>query len=122
MMSSFFVTSQHIPSFEYAFFLLVWVLLLYEQFKPLPPEIYEYLSTITGVKQMKWFLSLTRCHFQPRVTEGHECTVACMLELSQRLPKFCVTFLPWAIFLANIANFLRPKFGGHKRLNIAIPC
>ena len=33
----------------------------------------EYLFTVTGVKKMKWFLSLTRCHFQPRVTEGHEC-------------------------------------------------
>ena len=32
----------------------------------------EYLFTLTGVKKMKWFLSLTRCHFQPRVTEGHE--------------------------------------------------
>ena len=32
----------------------------------------EYLFTVTGVKKMKWFLSLTRCHFQPRVTEGHE--------------------------------------------------
>ena len=31
-----------------------------------------YLFTATGVKKMKWFLSLTRCHFQPRVTEGHE--------------------------------------------------
>ena len=30
----------------------------------------EYLFTVTGVKKMKWFLSLTRCHF--RVTEGHE--------------------------------------------------
>ena len=25
----------------------------------------EYLFTVTGVKKMKWFLSLTRCHFQP---------------------------------------------------------
>ena len=32
----------------------------------------EYLFTVTGVKKMKWFLSLTRCHFQRRVTEGHE--------------------------------------------------
>ena len=32
----------------------------------------EYLFTVTGVKKMKWFLTLTRCHFQPRVTEGHE--------------------------------------------------
>ena len=32
----------------------------------------EYLITVTGVKKMKWFLSLTRFHFQPRVTEGHE--------------------------------------------------
>merc|ERR1711951_147337 len=32
----------------------------------------EYLFTITGVKKMKWSLSLTRCHFQPRVTEGQE--------------------------------------------------
>ena len=32
----------------------------------------EYLFTDTGVKKMKWFLSLTRCHFQPRVTEGPE--------------------------------------------------
>ena len=32
-----------------------------------------------------------------------------MLELAQRLPKFCVTFLPWAIFLANIANSLVRK-------------
>ena len=31
----------------------------------------EYLFTVTGVKKMKWFLSLSRCHFQPRVTEGH---------------------------------------------------
>ena len=23
-------------------------------------------------QKMKWFLSLTRCHFKPRVTEGHE--------------------------------------------------
>ena len=28
----------------------------------------EYLFRVTGVKKMKWFLSLTRCHFQPRVT------------------------------------------------------
>ena len=32
----------------------------------------EYLFTVTGVKKMKWFLSVTRCHLQPRVTEGHE--------------------------------------------------
>ena len=32
----------------------------------------EYLFTVTGVEKMKWFSSLTRCHFQPRVTEGHE--------------------------------------------------
>ena len=32
----------------------------------------EYLFTVTVVKKMKWFLSLTRCHFQPRVTAGHE--------------------------------------------------
>merc|ERR1711951_86203 len=32
----------------------------------------EYLFTVAGVKKMKWFLSLMRCHFQPRVTEGHE--------------------------------------------------
>ena len=32
----------------------------------------EYLFTVTGLKKMKWFLSLKRCHFQPRVTEGHE--------------------------------------------------
>ena len=32
----------------------------------------EYLITVTGVKKMKCFLSLTRCHFQPRVTEGHK--------------------------------------------------
>ena len=31
----------------------------------------EYLFTVTCVKKMKWFLSLARCHFQPRVTEGH---------------------------------------------------
>ena len=31
-----------------------------------------YLFTVTGVKKMKWFLSLTRCHFQPRVIKGHE--------------------------------------------------
>ena len=35
----------------------------------------EYLLTVTGVKKMKWFLSLKRCHFQPRVTEGHELEV-----------------------------------------------
>ena len=33
---------------------------------------YEYLFTVTGVKKIKLFLSLTRRHFQPRVTEGHE--------------------------------------------------
>ena len=33
---------------------------------------YEYLFTVIGVKKMKWFLSLTRCHLQPRVTQGHE--------------------------------------------------
>ena len=26
----------------------------------------------TGVKKMKWFLSLTRCHFQPPVTKGYK--------------------------------------------------
>ena len=30
------------------------------------------LFTVTGVKKMKWFLSLTSCHFQSRVAEGHE--------------------------------------------------
>ena len=33
---------------------------------------YEYLFTVNGVKKMKWFLSLMRCHFHPRVTEGHK--------------------------------------------------
>ena len=32
----------------------------------------EYLFTVTGVKKVKWFLSLIRSHFQSRVTEGHE--------------------------------------------------
>ena len=32
----------------------------------------EYLFTVTGVKKMKLFLSLTKAHFQPRATEGHE--------------------------------------------------
>ena len=40
--------------------------------KPVVKWRYEYLFTVTVVKKMKWFLSLTRCHFQPRVTEGHE--------------------------------------------------
>ena len=40
--------------------------------KTMPKLRNEYLFTVTGVKKMKWFLSLTRCHFQPRVTEGHE--------------------------------------------------
>ena len=34
--------------------------------------IHEYLFTVTSVKKMKWFLSLTRCHFQPQVTKSHE--------------------------------------------------
>ena len=32
----------------------------------------EYLLTVTGLKKMKWFLSFRRCHFQPRVTQGHK--------------------------------------------------
>ena len=38
----------------------------------LKPQSNQYLFTVTGVKKMKWFLSLTRCHFQPQVTEGHK--------------------------------------------------
>ena len=40
--------------------------------KTVPKLRNEYLFTVTGVKKIKWFLSLTRCHFEPRVTEGHE--------------------------------------------------
>ena len=40
------------------------------------PSENENLLTVIGVNKMKWFLSLKRCHFQPRVTlrvtEGHE--------------------------------------------------
>jgi len=32
----------------------------------------KYLFSNTDVKKMKWTLPLTICHFQPRVTEGHE--------------------------------------------------
>ena len=32
----------------------------------------EYLFTVTGVKKMKWFLSVKRYHFQPQETEAHE--------------------------------------------------
>ena len=33
-----------------------------------------YLFAVTGVKKMKWFLSLMRrCHFQPLVTYCHSC-------------------------------------------------
>ena len=39
----------------------------------------EYLFTVTGVKKMKWFLSLTRCHFQ--AGNGTECEVK-TIELS----------------------------------------
>ena len=38
---------------------------------PCNQKIYEYLFTVTGVKKIKWYLSLMRCHFQPRVTKGH---------------------------------------------------
>jgi len=31
----------------------------------------EYMFDDTGVKEMKWTLPLTRCHYRP-VTEGHE--------------------------------------------------
>ena len=51
------------------------------------PKINEYLFTVTGVKKMKWFLSLTRCHFQPQVTEGHE-----WLEVFIRESLWTVTF------------------------------
>ena len=42
----------------------------------------EFLFTVTGVKKMIWFWPLTRCHFQPRVTEGHK-----WLEMAPRRSK-----------------------------------
>ena len=35
-------------------------------------SIMNLLFSNSGVKKMKWTLPFTRCHFQPRVTEGHE--------------------------------------------------
>ena len=46
---------------------------------------YEYLFTVTGVKKMKWFLSLMRCHFSDRRSRmagnGTDCEVK-TIELS----------------------------------------
>ena len=41
----------------------------------------EYLFIDTGVMKMKWFLSLTGCHFQPLARNGTECE-AKTIELS----------------------------------------
>ena len=47
----------------------------------------EFLFTVTGVKKMKWFLSLTRCHFQPRVTEYHYQLEMAMNEKQKTIEK-----------------------------------
>ena len=53
--------------------IFILIILRHLQKKLLPARGgHEYLFTVTGVKKMKWFLSLRRCYFQSRLTEGYE--------------------------------------------------
>ena len=54
----------------------------------------KYLFTVTGVKKMRWFLSLSRCHFQPKVTKGHEWLEMALETFLKGLTKYEGWYLP----------------------------